>query len=609
MRSPTTPKSMMRRNGRRLLVVVAAALVCAAVLASEAMTLVPGGSRVMLYHGMKRVVMVDPTVADVVVASRTELIVFGKAEGKTKLYVWDAAGRHEYAIVVKSQPSADEMVSRLRDYLPTWATVRSLDDKTVLLEGVAPSTREHDKAFGIAQKLAGTIKVIDLMQVEGEEVSPAEHVAKELKQLLGGSYEYTVWGDNTVLVQGAMDDNTMQAITKLGTALGGSVKIVALKSTGPAGAPPTQEIAQAVGKQYQVWTLGGNTVVVEGTAPDEAALSRVKALLQVFQKQTQIVDLVTVAQPAKPTAAQVAQVLQDSLTAKTVSVRTLDDHTVLLEGTVPTDDAAKGIQSIVGEVGKNINVINLVKVLAPEKRRVIFHVRVLDVDRDRSRQYGFDWGSLTSTSSSTGGSAAGTFADQPILIKAQDVSGHLNAGSLAAQVTALESDNHTKVLAQPNLVVNDGEEAKMLVGGEIPIPIAQPGSSGFSTITVQYKPFGVQLDIKPTITPQGDIEAKLTTEVSTIDYSSGVTISGLTIPGLKQRQAETMVTVAPGSTIVIGGLYREDESKIVSAIPLISRIPILGQFFKHTQTTRTKTELVILLTPEVMAEANQGAPQ
>jgi type II secretory pathway component GspD/PulD (secretin) len=67
--------------------------------------------------------------------------------------------------------------------------------------------------------------------------------------------------------------------------------------------------------------------------------------------------------------------------------------------------------------------------------------------------------------------------------------------------------------------------------------------------------------------------------------------------------------VAPGSTLVIGGLYREDESKLITAIPLISRVPIIGEFFKRTQTSRTKTELVILITPEVMAEANQGAPQ
>ncbi len=195
------------------------------------------------------------------------------------------------------------------------------------------------------------------------------------------------------------------------------------------------------------------------------------------------------------------------------------------------------------------------------------------------------------------------------MIRAQDVLGHLNQWPFGAQVTALESDNRTKVLAQPNLVVNDGEEANMLVGGEIPIPIAQPGSSGLSTITVEYKPFGVTLKIKPTITADGNILAKVMTEVSTIDFSSGIVVSGLAIPGLKTRRADTLVTVAPGSTLVIGGLYREDETKLITAIPLISRVPILGEFFKRRQTTRTKTELVILITPEVMAEANQGAPQ
>jgi len=94
----------------------------------------------------------------------------------------------------------------------------------------------------------------------------------------------------------------------------------------------------------------------------------------------------------------------------------------------------------------------------------------------------------------------------------------------------------------------------MLVGGEIPIPIAQPGSSGFSTITIEYKPFGVTLQDQAQITADGNILAKVSTEVSTIDFSSGVTISGLTIPGSRRGRRTLLVTVAPGSTLVIGGL-------------------------------------------------------
>jgi pilus assembly protein CpaC len=584
-----------------------AGIACASLLASQAMVLVPGASRVIMYRGMKRVIVVDPTIADVVVASRAELILFAKATGQTKLYVWDAGGRHEYAVLVRGKPSVDALVTRLRDFMPAYATVRVLDEKSVLLEGVAPSGRDHAKVVETASKIAGDIKVVDLMQVEGEEISPAEHAAAQLRRLLGPSYEYIVWGDATVLVKGPMDDDTMAQVQKLSDAMGGGVKIVALKSAGGAGSAPTEEIAQALGKEYRVWTLGGNTVVVEGTAVDEASLARVKALLQVFEKRAQIVNLVTIAQAPKPTAGMIAQMLRESLTTKTISVRTLDESTVVIDGSVPTDEALKGIDTIVAAIGKDVKVLNLVKVVVPEKRRVIFRVRVLDVDRDRGRQYGFDWGTLSQTT--TGSTTTTTFQDQPILIQAQSLQGHLNLFPFGAQVNALETDNRTKVLAQPNLVVNDGEEANMLVGGEIPIPIAQPGSSGFSTVTVEYKPFGVTLKIKPTITADGNILAKVLTEVSTIDFSSGITIAGLVIPGLKTRKADTLVTVAPGSTLVIGGLYREDESKLITAIPLISRVPIIGEFFKRRQVTRTKTELVILITPEVMAEANPGAPQ
>jgi pilus assembly protein CpaC len=295
--------------------------------------------------------------------------------------------------------------------------------------------------------------------------------------------------------------------------------------------------------------------------------------------------------------------LREALSERNVNVRTIGESAVVVEGTVANDDALKGIESIIAAAGKDVRVINLVKVVVPEKRRVIFRVRVLDVDRDQLLRYGVDWGQLSTTS----GSQTASFQDQPIIVQAERLG--RNIFPFGAQVHALETDNRTRVLAQPNLVVNEGEEANMLVGGEIPIPIAQPGSSGFTTITVEYKPFGVTLKMKPTITAEGMIQAKIMTEVSTIDFSSGIVISGLAIPGLKTRRADTLVTVAPGSTLVIGGLYREDETKLVRAIPLISRVPIIGEFFKRTEKTRTKSELIILLTPEVMAEANQGAPQ
>ncbi len=242
---------MGRRRLARALGMCLAGLACAAVFGSQALLLVPGASRIMMYRGMRKVIVVDPTVADIVVASRAELILFGKATGQTKLYVWDAAGRHEYAVVVKGKPSVDALVSRLRDFLPAYATARVLDEKSILLEGVAPSGRDHTEVVETAQKIAGDIKVVDLMQTEGEEISPAERTAAQLRRLLGVGYEYVVWGDTTVLVKGPMDDETMAQVQKLGEALGGGIKIVALKSAGGAGAAPTEEIAQALGRSSE----------------------------------------------------------------------------------------------------------------------------------------------------------------------------------------------------------------------------------------------------------------------------------------------------------------------------------------------------------------------
>jgi pilus assembly protein CpaC len=195
-----------------------------------------------------------------------------------------------------------------------------------------------------------------------------------------------------------------------------------------------------------------------------------------------------------------------------------------------------------------------------------------------------------------------SFVDQPFLFGQFGGQG-LDAAHFSAQIDLLAQENRARILAQPNVLVNDGEEATILVGGEVPIPVPQAGGTGAAAITVEYKEFGVSLKVKPTVLKEADgqpeINLALTPEVSSIDPASSITLSGISIPGFRTRRADTNVDVTPGSTLVIGGLIQRDLARIKRKIPFLGDIPVLGYLFRSKEFTEGKTDLVIMVTPEI----------
>ncbi len=172
------------------------------------------------------------------------------------------------------------------------------------------------------------------------------------------------------------------------------------------------------------------------------------------------------------------------------------------------------------------------------------------------------------------------------------------------QISALETKGLAKTLAEPNLIALSGQEASFLAGGEFPIPVAQSVGSSTSapTITLEYKEFGVGLKFTPTVLSNKKINLKLSTEVSAIDASlSTPTGGGITVPGLTTRRAGTTVEVADGQSFAIAGLIQSDMNNAVDQIPGLGNIPILGALFRSTKFKRNETELVIVVTPQLVA--------
>jgi pilus assembly protein CpaC len=171
----------------------------------------------------------------------------------------------------------------------------------------------------------------------------------------------------------------------------------------------------------------------------------------------------------------------------------------------------------------------------------------------------------------------------------------LNLGVL---IRALNQQNLLQILAEPNLVTTNGKEASFLVGGEFPIPVLQGGGAA-GAVTIQFREFGIRLTFNPVITEHGTIKMYVKPEVSTIDLANALQISGFLIPALATRRMETNIELGEGQSFVIGGLLDDRVTNSMSKIPGLANIPLLGTLFKSREERKNKTELIVMVTPEV----------
>jgi pilus assembly protein CpaC len=175
---------------------------------------------------------------------------------------------------------------------------------------------------------------------------------------------------------------------------------------------------------------------------------------------------------------------------------------------------------------------------------------------------------------------------------------------LGVTIRALQSRGLFQSLAEPNLVAESGKEASFLAGGEFPIPVAQ-GSGANLAINVVFKEFGIRLNFTPTV--NGDrINLKVRPEVSSLDFNNAVVLQGFRIPALSTRRTETELELRNGQTFAIAGLLNNTVTSTLSKVPGIGDIPILGYLFKSKAAQKNQTELVVMITPEILVNGSRG---
>lgn len=299
---------------------------------------------------------------------------------------------------------------------------------------------------------------------------------------------------------------------------------------------------------------------------------------------------------------------------------------VIITGKISSSVVADKILEVVK--GAAPKVTSMMEIPPPLTGEILLQVRFAEVDRAALTQLGFNFISTgaghtfgstttqqfggfgapsitdTTTSGSTGTSAAASAT--------QSIASALNIFlfnpdiHLATTIQALQSKNLFQILAEPNLMTESGKEATFLAGGEFPYPTIQGSSGGTAgnAVTIQFKEFGIRLSFTPILTADGNIHLKVKPEVSTLDFSNGVIVSGFSLPALSTRRVESEMSLADGQTFAIAGLVDNRVTELMSKIPGLGDIPILGKLFQSKSLNKSKNELLVIVTPHIVRPLN-----
>ena len=282
---------------------------------------------------------------------------------------------------------------------------------------------------------------------------------------------------------------------------------------------------------------------------------------------------------------------------------TYDNDNTFVRGTVKDVLAADRVMAIASTLNGKEKTVNLLRVdVPPVETQVLLRVRFADVDRSVSTDLGLNLASGAGNQETT----VSTQQYSPLTLGnagTLSVTDALNIFlfrkdlNLAATIKALESKNQLQMLAEPNVLAINGKQASFVAGGEFPFPMLQGGLGG---VTIMFREFGVRLNFLPTVTPRGTIRLQVAPEVSSLDFSHAVTFEGFTIPALATRRVVTEVELETGQSFVIGGLLDNRTTENLNKIPGLSNIPLFGKLFTSRSISRNNSELLVIVTPEVV---------
>jgi len=366
-------------------------------------------------------------------------------------------------------------------------------------------------------------------------------------------------------------------------------------------------------------TTAPNEVVVTATAPGSSSV-----VLWQENNQSRIIEVFS-----DVDVSLLREAIERGFPGEAVEAEA-EEGRIVLTGRASSAAIADQIGKMGAPFSKDI--VNSIRLGLPRRQRqVLLKVRFAQVDRTKLTAFGinlFTTGGATKTfgtlstqefappqllnNSSSGGASGGpglssntiSLSDlMNIFIFRPDI-------NLGATIRDLQQRNVIEILAEPNLLAASGEPASFLAGGELPYPVVT-GAAGQTTVTVQFKPFGVKLEFTGTIEDDDTIRLKVLPEVSSLDFSNAVVISGFTLPAIATRHAETVVDLRDGQSFGIAGLLDQRTTSQFSKVPGIGDLPVIGQLFKSRSVSKTNSELIVIVTPTIVDPASSptAAPE
>jgi pilus assembly protein CpaC len=368
-----------------------------------------------------------------------------------------------------------------------------------------------------------------------------------------------------------------------------------------------QMIRQALDLSTVSVSQAGGAILVRGTVPDATQMTHITDVLSRFDaytklKNVSIINIVTVTNPLGEVRALLAR---DPLTSH-VRVDGDGKGNIVVSGSVHDRANAElvlgRVRSLSGPYlsadGKIID-----RLATETTTQIAIKVNILEIDRTGLTQLGIRLQGAVPDPTNPGVFTIGDpnivaveGAGSGIVGRALNIAPFFRLTRLAPTLDLIQRTGHARILSSPDLVTSPGEAATFLVGGQVPYAV----STGLGQTTIVFKEYGVKLDMTPTLLPDGTIETKIAPEVSDLDFSNGITLNGFVVPALKTSRLSTDVITHNGDAVVMGGLLRRIEQKNIDKFPILGDLPILGKLFRSTNYQLTETDVVFVMTPDVV---------
>jgi pilus assembly protein CpaC len=487
---------------------------------------------------IKRVSLGAPEIADAVVLTPSQVSLTGKAPGVTNLTLWEGDTLVSAVLDVEVSPDIIRLTEMLQKILPDEDQVRvTATHDSITLSGTVSSPSNLSQVLAMAEPFFPK-KVVNLLKVEA--LPDASGVREMFQKAL-----------------------------------------------------PEEKGIQVV--------AGREGITIVGTVSSDATRSQALALAE-----SQFPKRVVSALKVETTPTRFKEMLHKILPEeKEIRVITTHDG-IVLSGTVSSTANLSQVLAV-AESQYPKKVVNLLQVGGVHQ--VMLEVRVAEMSRTLLRRLGINFNYISESGKNLGLTLLNNLTSLPeagIPVPGIQVASKIDAifrfmshgTTWTFFIDALKEDGLLSVLAEPTLITLSGKTANFLAGGEFPVPVPQSGVT--NTITVEYKPFGVGLNFTPTVLSPNKISMQVAPEVSELDFSKSITISGFQIPSLTTRRVSTVVELADGQSFAIAGLLKHDIREVVTRFPVLGDLPVLGTLFRSSSFQKNETELIVIVTPHLV---------